>query len=93
MLINDTRNSSPTSFFCVRMVAIKRSEEKVYNMNSLSKYGLCKVGAYTMASLILLNSFLCPFKVCRFLIISWIGLTISTKLEMNLSYKTNISQK
>ena len=59
-------------------------------MNSLSKFGLRKVGASAMDSLIFSNASLLSFvylKLKSFLIISCSDLTISEKLEMNLLTK------
>ena len=56
----------------------------------MSKFGLRKVGASTMASLIFSNAYFLSFvhlKLESFLIISCSGLTISTKSEMNLLTK------
>ena len=85
--MKDTGNSSPSSFFWVSTVAIEWSEANVYKINSLSKFGLCKVGSYAMASLIFSNASFLSFahlQLESFLIISCSGLTISAKLEMNL---------
>ena len=51
VLMKDTRNYSPTSYFWVSTAAIEWSKSKVYNMKSFSKLGLCKVGASAIASL------------------------------------------
>ena len=61
VLINDTKNSSPSSFLCVSTAAIEWSEANVYKMNSLSKFGLQNVGASSMDSLILSNASLLSF--------------------------------
>ena len=96
MLIKDTRNSSPYSLFCVSTAAIEWSEAKVYRMNSLSKFVLHRVGASAMASLILSNYsflFFVHLKFEYFFIISWSGLTISMKSEMNLLTKLSFPRK
>ena len=96
MLINDTKNSSPSSLFCVRTTTIVWSESNVYNINSLSKFGLHKVGAYAMASLNLSNGFLLSFihlKLKYFFIISCSGFTISMKSNMNLLTKLIFPRK
>ena len=82
VLINYTRYSSPSSFFYVRTTTIEWLEANVYKINSLSKFGLRKVGDSTMAFLILSNASLLSFfhlKLKYFLISSYSGFTIYTK--------------
>ena len=65
-------------------------------MNSFSKFGLCKVGAYIMASLILSNASILSFvhfELKSFFIMSCSGFTISAKLEMNLVQRLSFQEK
>ena len=90
VLITNTRNSSPSSFFCVSIVVIKWLETNVYRINLLSNFRIHKVGAYSMASLISSKSSLLSFvhlKLKYLFIISCSGFTISMKSKMNLLMK------
>ena len=90
MLINDTRKYCLSSLFYVSTSKIEWLEAKVYRMNSLSKFGLNKVGDSIMAYLIWSNSSFISFVHLNyesFFIISWSGLTISAKSELNLLAK------
>jgi len=79
-------HSFPCLSFYVSIVERKWSEEKVYNMKSLVKYGLCKEGAVVMASLMFSKASFSTYAHLNWtslFIIHWTRLTISEKYGTN----------